>query len=65
MLVLQRDAGERIFVGDDVVITMVHSGGKFRIGVDAPPDTKIYREEVAPPDLQRKLGARHPKKGGR
>lgn len=42
MLVLNRKPGERIVVGD-VVVTQLERG---RIGIDAPRDVKIMREEV-------------------
>jgi carbon storage regulator len=47
MLVLSRKVGERIVVGDKVIITVVRMGqGSVRIGVDAPGDMTIVREEL-------------------
>ena len=47
MLVLSRRAGERIYIGDDVVVTVIASGnGKVRLGVEAPPHISVDREEV-------------------
>ena len=47
MLVLTRKIGEGIVIGDDVTITIVEmKGGSVRIGIDAPRDRKIYRQEV-------------------
>ena len=47
MLVLTRKAGEGIVIGDDIRITIVEiKGGGIRIGIDAPADRKIYRQEV-------------------
>jgi len=47
MLVLTRKIGEGIVVGDDISITIVEmKGGTVRIGIDAPRDKKIYRQEV-------------------
>jgi carbon storage regulator len=47
MLVLTRKIGEGIVIGDDVKITIVEmKGGSVRIGIDAPRDKKIYRQEV-------------------
>ncbi len=47
MLVLTRKPGEGIVIGDDIRITIVElKGGGIRIGIDAPPDKKIYRQEV-------------------
>ncbi len=47
MLVLSRRAGERIRIGDDVVLTVVRvQGDKVRLGIEAPPDVAVHREEV-------------------
>ena len=55
MLVLTRKQGQRILIGEDIAITIVALGrGKVRIGVDAPKDVTIVREELDPlavPDL--------------
>ena len=50
MLVLTRECGERIFIGDDICITVVLiDRSKVRIGVEAPRDVPIYRKELIPP----------------
>ena len=47
MLVLTRKLGEGIVIGDDITITIVEmKGGTVRIGIDAPRNKKIYRQEV-------------------
>ena len=47
MLVLTRKAGEGIVIGDDVIIKIIEmKGGGVRIGIDAPKDRKIYRQEI-------------------
>ena len=47
MLVLSRHRGERIIVGDDIAITVMDiRGDKVRIGIDAPSEVTIHREEV-------------------
>ncbi len=47
MLVLTRKAGEGLIIGDDITIKIVEiKGGGVRIGIDAPRDSKIYRQEV-------------------
>lgn len=47
MLVLSRKEGERIRIGDSIVITVVRQvGDKVRIGIDAPPDMLVLREEL-------------------
>ncbi len=50
MLVLSRRVGERIVVPDvDVVFTVVSvQGGQVRLGVSAPAEVAVYREEVWP-----------------
>ena len=48
MLLLSRKADERIVIGDDIVITIVNiRGDKVRIGIDAPKDVAVDRQEVA------------------
>jgi carbon storage regulator len=47
VLVLTRKRGERILVGDEIVITILEiKGDAIRIGVDAPSGVRIQRHEV-------------------
>lgn len=46
MLVLTRKLGQRILIGDDIVITVVRTGQNVRIGIDAPRTTTVLREEL-------------------
>jgi carbon storage regulator len=47
MLVLSRKAGERIWIGDDISVTIVRiSGGGVRIGIEAPKEMPVVREEL-------------------
>lgn len=47
MLILTRKQGEGIIIGDDIRITVVDvKGGGIRLGIEAPPEKKIYRQEV-------------------
>jgi carbon storage regulator len=47
MLVLSRKVGERIHIGDHVSIMIVRiANGVVRLGINAPPDMPILREEV-------------------
>ena len=47
MLVLSRKQNERIRVGDSVVVTIVRvSGDKVRIGIEAPADVRVLRDEL-------------------
>ena len=48
MLVLSRKVGERILIGDKIAVTVVKIGhGGVRIGVDAPNELAVVREELA------------------
>lgn len=53
MLILTRKESERIYLGDDIVLTVVRIGGdKVRIGVEAPSDLRVLRLELSEPDSQ-------------
>ncbi len=48
MLVVSRKVGERILIGDKITITVVKvSGGGVRIGIEAPKELAVVREELA------------------
>ena len=48
MLVLTRNQGQSILIGNDVKLTIVSTkGGQVRIGIEAPPDLTILREEIS------------------
>ena len=48
MLVLSRKIGERILIGDKITVTVVKIGhGGVRIGVEAPQELAVVREELA------------------
>lgn len=47
MLVLTRKEGEGILIGEDVrIMILENQDGKIRIGIEAPRERKIYRQEV-------------------
>lgn len=47
MLVLGRKAGEAIKIGDNITIHILHQRGQHvRIGIDAPADIPVHREEI-------------------
>ena len=47
MLILTRKEGESLRLGDDITVTVVSvKGGNVRIGVDAPRDLAVHREEI-------------------
>jgi carbon storage regulator len=53
MLVLSRKLGEKIFIGDNICITVVDiDRGKIRLGIEAPRDVPIYRQELLPLNQQ-------------
>jgi carbon storage regulator len=49
MLVLTRKLMERLFIGDDICVTVVRlEGGQVRLGIDAPRDVAVVRAELVP-----------------
>ena len=61
MLVLTRKPGQSVFIGDDIRITLMEiRGNQVRVGVDAPPAVRIYREEIYQQILEEnKTAAQH------
>jgi carbon storage regulator len=60
MLVLSRKLGEKIYINDNICITVVDiDRGKIRLGIEAPRDVPIFRQELlgagkGPPALAEK-----------
>jgi carbon storage regulator len=49
MLVLSRKLGEKIYINDNICITVVDiDRGKIRLGIEAPRDVPIFRQELLP-----------------
>ncbi|MGB5165139.1 MAG: carbon storage regulator CsrA [Woeseiaceae bacterium] len=47
MLILTRRAGETVMVGSDITITVLGvKGNQVRIGINAPKDVAVHREEI-------------------
>ncbi len=47
MLVLTRKNGESIRIGDGIIVTVLdQSGGQVKVGITAPPQVPIHREEI-------------------
>jgi carbon storage regulator len=49
MLVLTRKLMERLFIGDDICVTVVRlESGQVRLGIDAPREVAVLRAELVP-----------------
>ena len=47
MLVLSRRVGEKLVIGDDVTVAILSvKGNQVRIGIAAPPEVQVHREEI-------------------
>jgi carbon storage regulator len=47
MLILTRRVGEKLIIGDNVTVTVLGSkGAQVRIGIEAPHNVKVNREEI-------------------
>jgi len=48
MLVLARRKNEKIIIGEGIVVTVVAiQGDRVRLGIEAPPEVPVHREEIA------------------
>ncbi|OHB65922.1 MAG: carbon storage regulator [Planctomycetes bacterium RBG_13_63_9] len=58
MLVLSRQRDESIVIGDDIIVTIVDiRGDKVRLGIDAPVEIPVHRQEVYDAIRQENRGA--------
>ena len=47
MLIITRRAGEKLMIGDDVVVEIMEIvGNQVRVGIQAPQSVRVYREEI-------------------
>jgi carbon storage regulator len=59
MLVLSRRPGERIVINESIVVTILHTPrGRVRVGIDAPADVPIFRDETTKPKAASLSGRR-------
>lgn len=55
MLILTRKSGEAITIGENIKITILDIKGKYaRVGVEAPRELTVRREEASPPEQEDK-----------
>jgi carbon storage regulator len=55
MLILQRQPGESFWIGKDIQIVILgHFNGVTRIGIKAPPEIKIVRDEINDKEMDHK-----------
>ena len=65
MLILTRRIGEKIVIGDNVLITvMAAKGNQIRIGIDAPRNIAVYRNEIHQRILKEREGVNSAWNGG-
>jgi carbon storage regulator len=46
MLVLTRRIGENIIIGDDIIIRVLDINGQVKLGIEAPQDISVHRDEI-------------------
>jgi carbon storage regulator len=57
MLILTRRIGESIIISDDITVTVLGiRGGQVRLGINAPKDVSVHREEIYRRILEEKGG---------
>ena len=62
MLVLSRKVGQKIVIGNDIVVTVLgHKGDCVKLGIEAPQEVSIHREEIHQ-RIQNELAAASPTK---
>ena len=57
MLILTRRVGEKLIINDNVIITIMGAkGNQIRIGIEAPRDVQVHREEIYKRILKERKG---------
>ena len=47
MLILTRRMGEKLLIGDDIMVSVLgRKGGQIRVGIEAPKEVAVHREEI-------------------
>ena len=65
MLILTRRIGETVIIGDDVKITVLEvQGNQVRLGISAPREVEVHREEIYQRIQQEKAGKSDPDNRG-
>ncbi len=65
MLILTRRVGETVMIGNEVTVTVLGvKGNQVRIGVNAPKDVAVHREEIYE-RIKREAGSRFPPRRSR
>jgi carbon storage regulator len=56
MLILSRKEAEKVYLGNDIVLTIIRvAGDKVRIGIEAPSNVRVLRNELQKHDEQSEL----------
>ncbi len=58
MLILSRKEAEKVYLGNDIVLTIIRvAGDKVRIGIEAPNNVRVLRNELQKIDEQKEVQA--------